>query len=105
MKTLQLFLLVMLFVSAGTVSASTTPKKSFTQEVYSLLENLPLELEDETLVTVVITFNKNNEIVVLSDDARDYRVSNIIKKRLNYKKVNSVLDDSITEYKLPIRFK
>lgn len=105
MKKLQLFLLALL-VSAGSIlNAKNSPEESFTAEVYELLENLPIEIEEELRVNLVITFNDQNEIVVLSVDNDDPYLKSIIKERLNYKKVNSVLDTSIHEYKLPVRIK
>lgn len=105
MKKLQLFLLALL-VSAGSIlNAKNPPEESFTTEVYELLENLPIEIEEELMVNLVITFNDQNEIVVLSVDGNDPYLKSIIKKRLNYKKVNSVLDASIHEYRLPVRIK
>lgn len=106
MKKLQLFLLAMA-ISAGSVLNATTPpvEEPFTAEVYELLEDLPIEIEEDLMVNLVITFNDQNKIIVLSVDCEDPYVKSIFQKRLNYKKVNSVLDPSIQEYKLPVRIK
>ncbi len=109
MKNLQLFLLVLAISFGSAVKAAelpVDPASAFKYEVEKLLEDLPIELEEEEkVVNLTITFNKNNEIVVLSVECDDPYVKSVIKKRLNYKKVNTKLDKSIREYKLPIRLK
>ncbi|WP_372919458.1 hypothetical protein [Salegentibacter sp.] len=109
MKKLQLFLLVLALGFGSAVKAAELPidpNSTFKYEVVKLLEDLPIELEEEEkVVNLTITFNKDNEIVVLSVDCDDPYVKSVIKKRLNYKKVNSQLDKSIREYKLPVRLK
>lgn len=105
MKKLQLFFLAVLITSGSFLNAKTTPVEPFTAEVYELLEDLPIEIEEEMVVNLVITFNDQNEIVVLSVDSEDPYLESIIKKRLNYKKMHSLLDPSIHEYKLPVRIK
>ena len=109
MKKLQLFLLVLAIGFGSAVKAADLPidpTSAFKYEVEKLLEDLPIELEEEEkMVNLTITFNKNNEIVVLSVECDDPYVRSVIKKRLNYKKVDVQLDNSIREYKLPIRIK
>ncbi|HEY9185775.1 MAG TPA: hypothetical protein VIM94_10660 [Salegentibacter sp.] len=109
MKKLQLFLLVLAIGFGSAVKAAelpVDPTSAFKYEVEKLLEDLPIELEEEEKeVNLTITFNKNNEIVVLSVECDDPYVKSVIKKRLNYKKVKTQLDKSIKEYKLPIRLK
>lgn len=105
MKKLQLFLWVFLISAGSILNAMTPPEDPFSVEVYRLLENLPIEIEEDMMVNLVITFNDQNEIVVLSVDSDDPYLKSIIKKRLNYKKVHSVLDPSIYEFKLPVRIK
>ncbi|HSP11718.1 MAG TPA: hypothetical protein VLO29_04255 [Salegentibacter sp.] len=107
MKNLQLFLLVLAIGFGSALKAAelpVDPTSAFKYEVEKLLEDLPIELEEEEkVVNLTITFNKDNEIVVLSVECDDPYVTSVIKKRLNYKKVNTQLDKSIREYKLPIR--
>ncbi|MDR9457286.1 MAG: hypothetical protein RI572_07725 [Salegentibacter sp.] len=107
MKNLQLFLLVLAIGFGTAVKAAELPidpSSSFKYEVEKLLEDLPIELEEEEkIVNLTITFNQDNEIVVLSVECNDPYIKSVIKKRLNYKKVNTQLDKSIREYKLPIR--
>ena len=107
MKNLQLFLLVLAIGFGSAMKAASLPvdpTSAFKYEVEKLLEDLPIELEEgEKIVNLLITFNKDNEIVVLSVECDDPYVRSVIKKRLNYKKVETKLDNSVREYKLPIR--
>ncbi|WP_157893325.1 hypothetical protein [Salegentibacter sediminis] len=109
MKNLQLFLLVLAIGFGTAVKAAylpIDPTSAFKYEVEKLLEDLPIELEEaEKTVNLSITFNDDNEIVVLSVECDDPYVESVIKKRLNYKKVETQLDKSIRVYKLPIRLK
>ena len=54
-------------------------------------------------VTVRLTVNKKNEIVVLSlnSNANTYEVEGFIKSRLNYKKLSKKIDAKI--YTLPVK--
>ncbi|MGY5850170.1 hypothetical protein [Salegentibacter sp. F14] len=109
MKNLKMLFLVMAISFGSALQAAELPidpTSAFKNEVEKLLEDLPIELEEEEkVINLTITFNKNNEIVVLTVDCDDPYVESVIKKRLNYKKVASHLDSAIKEYKLPIRLK
>jgi len=93
LKTLAL-LLAMTFstaIFANSVPLNEEPK-SLNEEITSLLKSPNFEITEEMEAIVTITFNKHNEIVVLSVDSENFEVVNFIKSRLNYHKVISNLD-------------
>ena len=107
MKNFRVVILafVMGVVALTPTRAFSSNPDSFKEEINKLLQGMEIEIEEDIVADVFITFNKNNEIVVLSVETESDFIGELIKSRLNYKKLNSVLDTSVKEYKLPIRLK
>ncbi|WP_299624120.1 hypothetical protein [uncultured Tenacibaculum sp.] len=78
-------------------------KSEVSQEIQKLLKNPSFLVEKDIKVTVRLTVNKKNEIVVLSvnSNANTYEVEGFIKSRLNYKKLSKKIDAKI--YTLPVK--
>lgn len=110
MKTLKMLALVVVFTFSGVLSASTEPGKvvtekgnTVTETISRLLENPPLDLENEAEATVMVTVNMDNELVVLSIEAENQEVASFIRGRLNYKKVDGKVDSKLKAYNVPVR--
>ena len=109
MKTIKAFCLSLIFV-ISTLSFANHPdpkgvySEALTKEISKLLENQGFKVNaDEIYATVLFTFNKAGEIVVLSVDTEDAVIENFIKERLNYKKPNCNTDFGINFFTLPVK--
>ena len=95
MKNLKTLVLLLAMAFSSTIFANSVPlsekPNSLNEEISSLLRSPNFEISQEMEATVTITFNKHNEIVVLSVDSDNKEVINFIKSRLNYNKVKSSL--------------
>jgi len=65
------------------------PERKIRNQVAVLLENPQINVEQEELKAAIqFTLNSNGEIVVLSVDTKNDAVSNYVKTRLNYKRLD-----------------
>jgi len=96
MKNLKTLALLFAMTFSTAIFASSAPSieepSNLNKEITSLLKSPNFEISEEMQAMVTITFNKHNEIVVLSVDSENDEVVNFIKHRLNYHKVTSTLD-------------
>ncbi|PRX49625.1 hypothetical protein [Salegentibacter salegens] len=109
MKTLKLVLCA-LALSAGSLlhaAPGNSPEisDSFKKEIQDLLKNIEIEIEEEVVANLVVSFNEDNEMQVLYVGTEHTLAGKLIKKHLNNKKIKTVLDSSVKKYKLPIRLK
>ncbi|WP_405606172.1 hypothetical protein [Polaribacter sp. Asnod1-A03] len=102
-------IIAILAISLSTVfSMNATEKdnpksKELRTEIISFLgDNISLELEETTTAEVSFIINNNNEIVIISVSSDIIELNDILKSRLNYKKVDvkNALKGEI--YKMPI---
>ncbi|CAM1344388.1 hypothetical protein [Tenacibaculum amylolyticum] len=109
MKSIK-FLLAIMFIAISTnVLANNTPtddkdrKWTITKDIQKLLKQPNFPVEKTMFVTVKLTVNKNNEIVVLSVDTDGNKdlVEGYIKARLNYKKLSKSIRNTV--YTLPVK--
>ncbi len=107
MKTIKTLLLLVAITFSTVLFASTAPKSedpsSLTKEIAELLKNARFEVEQDVEALVTITFNKYDEIVVLSVETEDAEFKNFIKSRLNYSKVTASLVNESDHYIVPVR--
>jgi hypothetical protein len=82
--------------------ASNHPDKAFINQIYLLLEDLPLEIEEEVLVLVNLNVDQQNYIKVRSVETKDPLVRKLIKKRL-HNKMLALPIKAEGSYLLPIR--
>lgn len=109
MKSIKFLLVVMFIVISTNVLANNTPaddkdrKSTITKEIQKLLKQPSFPVEKTLFVTVKLTVNKNNEIVVLSVDTNENKglIEGYIKARLNYKKLSKSVRNTI--YTLPVK--
>ncbi|NNM23061.1 MAG: hypothetical protein HKO54_05890 [Flavobacteriaceae bacterium] len=107
MKTIKSIALALLLVMGTALYANNNPaaekvkKEQVTQEIAQLLKSPRFELNETTTAQVLFVVNKDNEIVVTSVDTENWEVEDYIKYRLNYKKLDIILERG-KEYKLPV---
>lgn len=107
MKTIKRLVLVAA-VAFSTVLTASTPKendaenKRLTTEIQEFLSNHQFDISKEVKAEVLITLNKNHEIVVLSADNCDETIQNFIKSKLNYKKLSSEYRGSDKTFIVPV---
>lgn len=107
MKSIQMLVLVVTLTFSTMLSANTEAKdaeaSAITTEVFKRLEHPKFLLENDVLVHVTLTLNKNNELVVLTVDSENEEIVNYIKDRLNYKKVAVNIFNKGRNYSVPVR--
>ena len=111
MKTKMILMLVFL-LSIGNVTAvnatSINDDSSVVQmEIQKILKKHPhkFAIEEDYVVSIEITLNDKNEIVVLEMDCEDKEITRYIKNTLNYKKIKGKLQGELSKYVIPLRFK
>ena len=69
MKTLKLVLFALAFSAGSLVHAtpgnSPETSDSFNKEIQNLLKNIELDIEEEVVANLVVSFNEKNEMQVL----------------------------------------
>ncbi len=109
MKSIKLVLIAVAFafsIHSNATNTEPAKKKSKTlisQEIQKFLKSPNFQIERDIKVTVRLTVNKKNEIVVLSvnSNLNLYEVEGFIKSRLNYKKLSEKIENKI--YTLPVK--
>ena len=109
MKTIKTLLLMVSITFSTVLFAGTTPKtedpSSLTKEISELLKNARFDVEQDVEAIVTITFNKYDEIVVLSVETEHAEFKRFIENRLNYSKVSASLVHESEHYIVPVRLK
>ncbi len=109
MKSLKfLFLALAIGFSSLASAHNHDPKKSgdpqsIAKELQSMLKGPHMVIYKDLKADVAFTVNKDNEVVVLSVDSDNEYIKEFVKERLNYKKLQSKVDQDLVEYKLPLR--
>ncbi|MFD1095456.1 hypothetical protein [Salegentibacter chungangensis] len=107
MRRLKLTYLMMAICLGGmfTATAATEVRdpEILRNEVMELLKGLDFALSEETSVDMIFTINSENELVVLALDTEDDHLKYTIINKLNYKKLQSVSDNDLDEYKVSLR--
>lgn len=104
MKKLAVILAIS-FISLGSFATTTEkPDKALIEQIYVMLDDLPLEIAEESYVEVKLNINVENQIEVLSVKAKDPLVRKLIKKRLD-RKTLAISLKAEGSYLLPIKIK
>ena len=108
MKTIKNLVLVAVFAFSTVLSASnpTTSKSEnsrLSYEIQKFLTNHDFDFKNEVTAEVMITLNKDHEIVVLSVDHDNPRIENYIKSKLNYKKLSSEYLGKDKKFIVPVK--
>ncbi|WMI67857.1 hypothetical protein [Mangrovimonas sp. YM274] len=113
MKTIKGLLLAVAITGSSVLMASTSPNANataksaeataITNEISQFLLEPNFVLEKDVLVYATITFNHDNEIVVLSVDSPDETVEEFVKERLNYHKLPFNIYNKKQTFLVPIK--
>ncbi len=108
MRKLSLVLVAAMLLSAGSAFAGSfekpKPSKNLSAQIAEILEASQIKVKDADLTArVLFTLNEENEIIVLKVDSDDPRLEQIIKSKLNYKKVDLKEKQSEKKYVIPVR--
>ncbi|WP_338356875.1 hypothetical protein [Yeosuana marina] len=107
MKTLKTLVLILAVSFSSMLFANetkpVTKASSLSSTISELLESPKFRIAEDVNALVTITFNKNDEMVVLCVDSESETVVKFIKERLNYKKVNSNLYSEYGKFIVPVR--
>lgn len=103
MKKLLIFAVALSLSGSLFASTPINPDKALISEIYHLLDHLPLEINEEMRAEVKFYVDSNNRLQVLTVEAEDPYVRKLLRKRLDDKLVETVLQGNV--YKLPLHIK
>ena len=108
MNTIKTLILAIVITFSGQVSAITNnPENDLTlvsQQIEILLNDSETTIYDDIVVTIKFELNKNNQIIVVSNDSNNYEISKFIKTRLNLKEVSIDKGNNKRFYSIPVKF-
>ncbi|WP_034045479.1 hypothetical protein [Wocania ichthyoenteri] len=108
MNTIKTLILVILFTFSIQTSANTDRPSNeldlVSQQVDKLLVGSELVIYKDTVVTIKFKLDKNDKIIILSNDSDDYHISEYIKSKLNHKKLSIKKTNSYRFYSVPVKF-
>lgn len=104
-SSIALTLFVGSFAFAGTTTKSDQ-KQQLRSELVQLLGDLN-EFEEKTNITANVSFvvNDKNEVVVISVNSKNAQVREILKGKLNYKKIETLGIERGEIYSMPLKIK
>jgi enoyl reductase-like protein len=110
MRTIKTLLLVVALTFSSVLVASTNAEDekgaesvAITEEIGRLLESPSFILEKDVVANVMLTINKNNEIVVLTVDTDENYLASYIKNRLNYNELPAPFNSEEKTFIVPVR--
>ena len=92
--------------SLNTFAINQSPENDLTsisEEIKELLKRPGFIVNEDLSAFVTLTFNKDNEIIIVSVESENEEVSNHIKTRLNYKKLSKVITNKQKYYTISIK--
>ena len=107
MKKLIIVAVVALFTLNISAAEPVEPNESLRSEIVSLLgDNLTFDLDQSEInVEVLFTVNRNGELIIIATNATDKSTELLIKKKLNYKKVDFNTNKPGEIFLLPLKIK
>lgn len=109
MKKLVVLLALVLGSSSILANDNTgvNPEQELRNEIAALLEKPEIIVENEELsANIEFTVNSNDEIVVLTVNSEEDRITEYVKTRLNYQKVEAGVSNTGTKvFKLTLKIK
>ncbi|MCK5400323.1 MAG: hypothetical protein KAJ28_01710 [Flavobacteriaceae bacterium] len=109
MRTIKTLLLIVALTFSSVLVASTNAEEKraesvvITEEIGKLLKNPGFLVDEDITASVMITLNKNNELVVLSVETDKNYVENFIKSRLNYNELTVPVNSHTKTFIVPVR--
>jgi len=108
MNTIKTLLLAVLITFSSQVSANTenpiNDLKLVSQQIESLLQDSETTIHDDIVVTIKFKLNRNNKIIVVSNDSDNYEITKFIKTRLNLKDLSIDKTSNYRFYSIPVKF-
>ena len=98
---------VALFTLNLSAAVPVEPNKSLRSEIVSLLgDNLTFDFDqNEITIDILFTVNKNGELIIISTNAPNKSTELLIKRKLNYKKVDFKENKPGEMFLLPLKIK
>ena len=103
--------LILLIVALVTLNISAAepvePNKSLRSEIVSLLgDNFTFDFDqNEIIIEILFTVNTNGELIIVSTNAPTKSIESLIKRKLNYKKVDFIANKPGEMFLLPLKIK
>lgn len=111
MKNLKTLIVILAISLSTTFSTNATEKntlktKEIRTEIVSILgDNISLDLKKPSTAEVSFMINNKNEIVVISIDCDVKELNDLLKRKLNYKKIDVKGAIKGEIYKMPLKIK
>ncbi len=106
MKKVKVMLVATALLIGSLASAATVTNPvndpATSAEIGELLKDPGFEVNNELTAMVTFMINDDQELVVLSVDTDNYDLERFVKSRLNYKKVDTSLEEG-KAYMVPVR--
>ena len=102
-----IIIVVALFTLNLSAAVPIEPNKSLRSEIVSLLgDNLTFDLDqNEITIDILFTVNRNGEVIIISTNAPNKSTELLIKRKLNYKKVDFKENEPGEMFLLPLKIK
>jgi hypothetical protein len=90
--------------SANATETNSSKTKELRAEIVSILGNtISLEIKKTSTAEISFMINNKNEIVIISVNSKINKLNSIIKRKLNYKKVDVKGTKKGEIYKMPLK--
>ena len=108
MNTIKTLLLAILISFSTQVSANTDRPSSeldlVSHQVEKLLSGSEIAIYNDIIIMIKFKLDENDKIIILSNDSKDYHISEYIKSKLNDKKLSIEKTNKYKFYSIPIKF-
>lgn len=108
MNTIKTFLLITLVTFSSQINAKTgIPPHDFKaiyHQIETLLKQSETTIYDDIVVAIKFKINKNNKIIVISNNSNNDELSRFIKKRLHLKELFIDKENNHRFYTISIKF-
>ncbi|SEB41699.1 hypothetical protein SAMN04489761_0583 [Tenacibaculum sp. MAR_2009_124] len=104
MITIGITILTMVSAAANTNPTSPKNKKNIRTQIITLLgKEIPSDKLEASEAHVNFIINANDEIVVIEVTSKSNKLSEMIKNKLNYKKINVSKSQRGSFYEVPVK--
>jgi len=92
MKKIIVTALALVIGTATLLASNLNPddsNKNIRNQILKLMDAPDFSINKETTVTIIFTFDSENEIIVLNVDSKDGEILNYVRKNLNHKVISN----------------
>jgi hypothetical protein len=92
MKKIIVTALALVIGTATLLASNLNPddsNKNIRNQILKLMDAPDFSINEETTVTIIFTFDSENEIIVLNVDSKDGEILNYVRKNLNHKVISN----------------